>query len=909
MENWQEILKSIDWPTDALCLDFETYFDKDYALPKMSTVEYVADPRFQFTGLSVKVLDGSNAKFFGGSEVDLAIRLLQKAYGKCLHNCTLIVANAKFDILILLEKFGITPPFVIDVQDLGRYYDARMSQKIKDLAKTFNLPAKGDTNRFKGLHWGDMGYPMRKELKEYANRDVDIEVDLFKILLPEIDNPMFELKLARHTLKMYLNPMVVLDTKKANDLVDKMDAEVASILKAVGCTPKELRGEKSFVALLAAALPAGEEIPFKKGKNKMILALAKDDDACKELLNHPVEAVVNLVQARLGVKSWPLHINRVRRLVAQSSVCNGKLRMPLKYYAGHTGRWGGEEKINPQNFGGKGRGKAINKLIGQVRECLIAPTNYSFLIADSAQIEARVLAWLAEQDDLVQGFANGEDIYSEFASVLFASKVYKPKSDDNTPEAKIASIRRGFGKDAILGCVAFDSPILTDRGWKSIQDVDIEDRLWDGGHWVHHDGVVKRGKKNCIEVNNIWMTPEHEILNSDEWTTAAELSISSQKSGINSDNLLSRQLFTGNVGGLSPSNVVAPVVEYLLRRETIWSLENLHVVMSVLKRHPAKLRVIRHSLENLISPDCLIEFVQSLADVKQNHISIMVNEVLECGPNGSRIESLFLNTWQHYRDMITGILTSIGLTTIEDMNPAICDSLPESRILETADILYSGDYKTFQAGQMLVSNCGYGMGKDTFFERCMQNDDLRPLFDSGQYDKSFIKRLIDTYRTKYTKIPELWGSVERAFKHVIKYSSECTAGHNDCLNFSDAGDGTVAITLPSERRLLYHDAHLNKDGSICYRGGNQKFGLWGGSIIENIVQSISRDLLGLWILETEANGIPVVLHCHDEVVGCVPDDKIESCGSMIKEIMTTPPLWGQDLPLATEVCVAKGYKK
>jgi len=656
VERWQEILQSIDWPTDAVCLDFETYFDKDYALPKMSTVEYVADPRFQFTGLSVKVLDGSHTKFFGGSEVGLAIRLLQKAYGKCLHNCTLIVTNAKFDVLILLEKFGITPPFVIDVQDLGRYYDARMSQKVKDLAKTFNLPAKGDTDRFKGLHWGDMDYPMRKELKEYANRDADIEVDLFRILLPEIDNPMFELKLARHTLKMYLNPIVVLDAKKANDLADKMDTEVANILKAVGCTPKELRGEQSFIRLLRAALPDGEDIPFKKGKKKMILALAKNDDACKELLNHPVEAVVNLIQARLGVKSWPLHINRVRRLVAQSSVCNGKLRVPLKYYAGHTGRWGGEEKINPQNFGGKGRGKAINKLIGQVRECLTAPVNYSFLIADSAQIEARVLAWLAEQNDLTQGFANGEDIYSEFASVLFGSKVYKPKSDDNSPEAKIVSIQRGFGKDAILGA-------------------------------------------------------------------------------------------------------------------------------------------------------------------------------------------------------------------------------------------------------------GYGMGKDTFFERCMQNDDLRPLFNSGQYDKPFIKRLIDTYRAKYTKIPELWGSVERAFKHVIKYSDECTAGHNDCLNFSDSGNGTVAITLPSGRRLLYHDAHLNKDGSIRYRGGNQKFDLWGGSIIENVVQSISRDLLGTWILETEVNHIPVVLHCHDEIVGCVSDEKVESCSKTIKEIMTTSPMWGQDLPLATEVCIAKEYKK
>lgn len=46
----QEILRSIDWPEDVLILDFETYYDKEYTLSKMSTVEYVCDRRFEFTG-------------------------------------------------------------------------------------------------------------------------------------------------------------------------------------------------------------------------------------------------------------------------------------------------------------------------------------------------------------------------------------------------------------------------------------------------------------------------------------------------------------------------------------------------------------------------------------------------------------------------------------------------------------------------------------------------------------------------------------------------------------------------------------------------------------------------------------------------------------------------------------------
>jgi hypothetical protein len=145
----QQILSGINWPIDVLVLDFETYFDDDYTLKGKKSrgmTAYVADPRFEFTGLGVHV---TRPRFFGGDDVETTIEQLKNKFGKALHNCTVVTKNNKFDVLILAEKFGIYPPYTIDIEDLSRYYDSRMSQKLEDLAKHFKLPPKGDTTKFK----------------------------------------------------------------------------------------------------------------------------------------------------------------------------------------------------------------------------------------------------------------------------------------------------------------------------------------------------------------------------------------------------------------------------------------------------------------------------------------------------------------------------------------------------------------------------------------------------------------------------------------------------------------------------------------------------------------------------------------------------------------------------------------
>ena len=97
---------------------------------------------------------------------------------------------------------------------------------------------------------------------------------------------------------------------------------------------------------------------------------------------------------------------------------------------GNTGRWGGNNKMNMQNLT---RG-------GELRLSILAAPGHQMAVADSSQIEARVNAWLWDQDDLLESFSLGKDIYSEFASDIYKRLI--TKSDKN---------ERHVGKASVLG--------------------------------------------------------------------------------------------------------------------------------------------------------------------------------------------------------------------------------------------------------------------------------------------------------------------------------------------------------------------------------------------------------------------------------------------------------------------------
>lgn len=447
LKSWNNVLDDIGWPTKAIVLDFETYFDTKYSLSKMSTIEYIKDSRFEILGLAARWVDGAH-KFHWGSDVSEYISTLQKMFYDDLRGVTIVVANDKFDISILYHKFGIIPPHVVDIQNLSRQQNARAKHHVRNLADRYGLPCKGDTGKFLAKHLSDFekDLPARLEMEEYANRDAQIEAGVFMKLMPLVSWPEVELPLAQLTLEQYVSPGIMVDYKKAS-LVKRelLEGMYAKIVKT-GHTKTELNGNKKFPDILRGLLPDNEKIPMKQGKNGMIPALSKSDPEVDSLKFHKDDKVCDLIEARLAVKSRPLHIKRIDNIVNQAKVRDGWFGIPLKYHGAHTGRWSGCERVNAQNLGSREDG-----LVNSIKHILVAPPGEVLIIGDLAQIEARMLAYLAGESALVKGFQQGHDVYSEFASELFQTDVRKHTDDDSPELQKELKFKRYVGKQSILG--------------------------------------------------------------------------------------------------------------------------------------------------------------------------------------------------------------------------------------------------------------------------------------------------------------------------------------------------------------------------------------------------------------------------------------------------------------------------
>jgi DNA polymerase len=437
-------------------IDFETFFSKTYHMGRkkgsLSTIEYIESRQFEVLGVGTLMMAGgkpyfphrSPAMFWPDAREHLT--WLQSRYGRNLERCTVASHNARFDGTILTRKFGITPPYYVDTMALSAHLDARNMHSLADVCERLGLPPKGDTSQFEGRHWADMDDAERDAMHDYCCNDCERQMDVLELLLPRLTRPGVELSLIRHTLGMFWQPKIAFEFALAGELIAKMDAQVVADTAGVGMTPAQIRSGK-FVSVLGEALAVtGDEVPMKRGKNKDIAALAKDDEGLKDLLVHRNPRVRQLVKARQSVKSWPLHQKRLRSMVAQAQAAGGLLCNPLRYYGAHTGRWSGGEGINTANLPTRGGG-----LQCEIKHCLIAQPGEVFVMGDAAQIEARGVAWFAGQEDLLNAFAQSRDVYSEFAAEVLAQPVRKARKDDPTAVQRLFNGRRTLGKVGILG--------------------------------------------------------------------------------------------------------------------------------------------------------------------------------------------------------------------------------------------------------------------------------------------------------------------------------------------------------------------------------------------------------------------------------------------------------------------------
>lgn len=490
-------IEQVDW-SRLVSIDFETYYDDNYTLSKLSTSEYIRDERFEALMMGVKVGKKKRAVIPGPK-----IAAFLKTIPWSTH--TLLCHNTQFDGFILSHHYGVVPAKYYCTLSMARgLHSNEIGAGLDEVAQFYGRAGKlkGSLEKMKGRRYKQLvAEKLYDQGADYCGVDVDEMLGIFQEMLPNM--PRDEVDLIDLTVRMFCDPVLKMDISRVEaELKRELNRrrtllmavishdtyegpEIKTILKTVA--ERALTGDERIILKAKRIIGSSEKFadllraegvePPKKispawikrskelrtDEDKYAYAFAKDDEKfinlpddvdalCTGLnlgkvadikkLAERQERLRNLVDCRIAVKSTT-NVTRAERFLKAGA--NGwSLPCGYAYYRAHTGRWGGNNKMNMQNLT---RG-------GELRLSILAAPGHNICTVDSGQIEARVNAWLWDQDDLLEAFAvadkwdkskgvargNDRDAYCRFGDLVYRREI---TTDDKT--------ERFVGKVCVLG--------------------------------------------------------------------------------------------------------------------------------------------------------------------------------------------------------------------------------------------------------------------------------------------------------------------------------------------------------------------------------------------------------------------------------------------------------------------------
>ena len=474
----------VDWDR-LVTLDFETYYDVDYTLSKLSTSEYIRDPRFKAQMVGLKI-GNRVTKIISAKRVTTELRKVS------WETHSLLCHNAQFDAFILSHRYNIQPKKIYCTLSMARgLHSNEIGAGLDEVSKFYGGHGKieGGLEPTKGvLNWPAA---LVKSAGVYCANDVDECLRIFKLMLPKM--PRDEIDLIELTVRMFTHPVLKVDIPRVEvelkreldrrrdlmlGIAKLIDQDEPTLVKLLTKAERELSGDAKTLLIVKKAIGSNERFAqllrlqgaepptkispawMKKDRltrsddNKWVYAFAKDDQAFATLpddsenwtrdldLNKKSSAmeiavrgalIRALVDVRIAVKSTT-NITRAERFLKA-----GADGMPLPcgyaYARAHTLRWGGNNKMNMQNLT---RG-------GELRQSILAPKGHQIAVADSGQIEARVNGWLWGQDDLLAAFKAADEGTGRDAYCLMGDTIY------GRTITKTDATERFVGKVAVLG--------------------------------------------------------------------------------------------------------------------------------------------------------------------------------------------------------------------------------------------------------------------------------------------------------------------------------------------------------------------------------------------------------------------------------------------------------------------------
>jgi len=218
------------------------------------------------------------------------------------------------------------------------------------------------------------------------------------------------------------------------------------------------------------------------------------------------------------------------------------------------------------------------------------------------------------------------------------------------------------------------------------------------------------------------------------------------------------------------------------------------------------------------------------------------------------------------------------------------------------------DHQRFM-GKQLVLGCGYGMGPPRFIETCRKF--------GVEISPESSEEAVYGYRASVPKITGFWKDLEAGAILATETWKSVKVGK---FTFRP-------VTLKNGFRLLYLDmpsgAIVYPDPSVgveeWYGKARKKFMFWtalgsswiqtdtfGGSLVENVIQAMTRDILRDGMVAADDEGFELCGHCHDEAIA--EDGSPEDFKEFERLLCSSSP-WAEGFPIATSGYIAKRYKK
>lgn len=1029
-------------------IDFETFWSSTYTLSKMGPIEYIRDQRFVPQLLAAMRIENQYElpKGLVTDNIENMRAFLKRADKSAEDPITLVGHNiAGFDALVLSEYFNVRPAFLVDTITMMNWigYSRIIPRSHAALTELLgNGTKKAGTVVSCGKQWPQDFSPEEQQFfVQYCYDDAHQCAENLLQMMPHMSSDA--LLFGHITARMATEPVFELDEKLLEEYIAEIDARVAQarkdllslfhfpseeafltairsadkfavMLASLGVTPpmkvseaKTKTKKAQLERLMEQATTRADQLILRERMETelpvMTYAFSKTDLPFLALREHPDMRVQMLVNARLD------HNTSIDRSRAERLLFFARQHKPipimLSAFNAHTGRYtagaaeegGSSDKLQFQNLSKRDPSKA------KLRQAIHAPAGYKVVACDSSQVEARCLAWAANETGLVTQFREGRDPYSELAEMIFqvpheeihygakhgdkklkmyrnvgktailsagygvgaakfsdtlarqgarlsddpdkhremafnAHAVYRAAhpnivkfwnlcgnviqsmsvgysgefggpdgklfkfgtkemgscgrqvpyillpngyhlwypnlrvENDNgkaqyfydRPRGKNVIKTKIYGGSCTENCIARGSLILTDSGWKPIETITLNDKVYDGIDFVTHSGVVSRGTQDCIQVDGIWMTPDHKLLTEDGWQYAKETDV--------------RRLRRCSLRGTLGEGTYPPQLQGH-NRAKVWATRCRETLVFCQRKMGLALSVRLWRGSRTQNGGCVERFEDGFCTSLPGM----------CSEKRIRATSY---TWDVTRPALCSVAlheTSMLLPNVSCL-PSLwgawhnCVRQVEGFIRELL-----GRYGT-------NVSAWFGIGQDKQRRKLLSRE--LPL-DYIQGERSEQERSLQRNRCGY-------------FESNIRYrQDDFILSHQSWLAFGETAGPTRLRQLSQGSAGQYGTARAQEEVyDILNCGRRQSFvvkGTSGPVIAHNCTQAFAFAVLAWQACRMHEAGIRLAANIHDSFATVVPEEQAEETAKKMEHYMSMCPEWASTLPIACESEIGRDF--